>query len=301
MLSFLPGFVLLPIHFLLQCFNLAFWGTLIVLMGLIKLILPVPPLTKLLNRLLNNCMAGFALCSVSLINLFNKVEWQIHTQGQLNAKGWYLMMANHISWLDIVVLMHFATGRIPATKFFIKRELLWVPFIGLGAWALDMPFMRRYSQQFVARHPHLKGKDIEATRKSCQKFQQLPTTMVNFVEGTRFTEQKHNAKRSPYRHLLPPKAGGVAFTLATMDNLLSHIIDVTLVYPDNNGHVMMDLLCGRLKKVIIEVQVLPVNTDMIGDYQNDAVFRASFQQWINRYWHRKDQRIQELTGNEWNN
>ncbi|ALS99232.1 acyltransferase [Lacimicrobium alkaliphilum] len=301
MLSFLPGFILLPIHFLLQCLNLAFWGTLIVALGLVKLVLPLPPLTRGLNRLLNSCMGGFALLSTALINLFNNVQWDYRIEGDFDRHGWYLMMANHISWLDIVVLMHFATGRIPATKFFIKQELLWVPFIGLGAWALDMPFMRRYSRHFVARHPHLKGKDIEATRKSCEKFQQLPTTVVNFVEGTRFTDCKHRDKNSPYQHLLPPKAGGVAFTLTCMNNLLSNIVDVTLVYPDNNGHVMLDLLCGRLKKVIIEVQILPVNADMIGDYQNDPEFRASFQHWINQYWHRKDQRIQELTGNEWNN
>ncbi|WP_088331598.1 acyltransferase [Lacimicrobium sp. SS2-24] len=297
MLSFLPGVILLPIHFLLQSLNLAFWGTLVILLGLIKLLLPIRPLTRVLNRLLNLCMAGFALGSVSLINLFNKVEWDIRAQGQFNPHGWYLMMANHLSWLDIVVLMHFATGRIPATKFFIKQELLWVPFIGLGAWALDMPFMRRYSQQFVARYPHLKGKDIEATRKSCEKFQQIPTTVVNFVEGTRFTPHKHRQKDSPYERLLPPKAGGVAFTLSAMNNLLSQIVDVTLVYPDNHGHVMMDLLCGRLKRVIVSVETLPVSAELIGDYQNDAEFRQSFQQWINQYWQQKDQRIQQLSDN----
>jgi hypothetical protein len=36
---------------------------------------------------------------------------------------------------------------------------------------------------------------------------------MNFVEGTRFTPAKHAAQRSPYKHLLKPKAGGLAMAL----------------------------------------------------------------------------------------
>ncbi|MBT1066184.1 acyltransferase [Bowmanella sp. Y26] len=294
MLSMLPGLLLLPFHALLQIFNLMGWGSLIILLGIIKLISPVQSLTHLLNRLLNAALRGFAICGVWLINLFNRVEWDYEIEGNLRQDGWYLVMANHISWLDIILLMHFSCGRIPATKFFIKQELIWMPFIGLGAWALDMPFMRRYNAEFIAKYPHLKGKDLEATRKSCEKFSTIPTTVINFVEGTRFTEQKHRTKASPYTHLLSPKAGGVAFTLASMGNLFDDIIDVTLIYPHNSKHVMMDMLCGRLTKVVLRAKAIPLARQLVGNYQEDDIFRAQFQGWLNQLWQDKDSLIQQL-------
>ncbi|MDF2180293.1 acyltransferase [Aliiglaciecola sp. CAU 1673] len=294
MLNFLPVFIQFPLHVILQILNLALWGTLIILMGIPKLLLPFPPLTRMFNQLLNFFMGAFAFCSVSLINIFNRVEWDYQVEGELKQDGWYLMMANHISWLDIILLMRFAGGRIPATKFFIKQELIWMPFVGLGAWALDMPFMRRYSAEFLARNPHLRGKDIETTKRSCEKFRTIPTSVINFVEGTRYTEQKHAKHSSPYQYLLKPKAGGVAFTLATMGNLFSDIIDMTLLYPHNREHVMLDVLSGRLTKVVLHARVLPVQQELIGDYHADESFRERFQQWVNQLWAHKDNYIRRL-------
>ncbi|GAB3031829.1 acyltransferase [Bowmanella dokdonensis] len=294
MLSFICAVLIFPLHLGLQIINLAFWGTLIIGLGLIKLLVPLQPVTKALNVLLNTGMSGFALSSVSLINLFNRVEWDYAIEGELKTNRWYLMMSNHLSWLDIILLMHFAKGRVPATKFFIKRELLWMPFVGLGAWALDMPFMRRYSAEFLARNPHLQGKDIESTRKSCQKFRLLPTTVINFVEGTRYTTEKHQTRKSPYAYLLHPKAGGVAFTLATMGNLFDGILDVTILYPDNRQHIMLDMLSGRLTCVVLRARCLPVAQELIGDYQGDARFRDNFQSWLNSLWQQKDSLIKQL-------
>jgi 1-acyl-sn-glycerol-3-phosphate acyltransferase len=189
------------------------------------------------------------------------------------------------------VLSQFALQRIPEPKFFLKEELKWVPFIGSASWALDMPFMKRYSQAQVAKNPTLKGKDIETTRKSCEKFKDTPTTIINFVEGSRFTKEKHKQKQSPFRFLLPPKAGGIAFTLASMGQQFHSVLDVTLIYPDNPGHVALDMLCGRLKRVVVLVEILPVDHEIIGDYFNDEAFRVRFQNWLNQRWLKKDQAI----------
>ena len=62
----------------------------------------------------------------------------------------------------------------------------------------------------VEKYPEKKGKDIEATRKSCERYKDEPITLINFIEGTRFTPEKHAVQRSPYQHLLKPKAGGLA-------------------------------------------------------------------------------------------
>src|SRR5690606_25270494 len=117
----------------------------------------------------------------------------------------------------------------------------------------------------LAKKPELKGKDIATTRASCQKFKTVPTTIINFVEGTRFTLQKQAQKRSPFQYLLPPKAGGIAFTLASMGEQFNAILDFTLLYPDNPNHVALDMLMGKLKRVVVQVEVLPVDQQVIGD------------------------------------
>ncbi|MDM7861443.1 acyltransferase [Alteromonas sp. ASW11-36] len=284
------------IHLPLQLINLAFWGLLIITFGLIKLIAPKWLCNQLLNPLMNCFLLWFGQVSVWFIRVFNNVRLEYNIAGELSTEHWYLIMANHISYLDIILMIQFAHGRIPPPKFFLKKELIWMPFVGLGAWALDMPFMRRYSQAFVAKHPHLRGKDIETTRKSCEKFKDQPTTVINFVEGTRFTPEKHASKQSRFECLLPPKAGGIAFTLAAMGELFTNILDVSLAYPDNTRHPMLEMLAGQMRRIVIDVQVLPVDNDVIGDYFENASFKARFQQWLNGVWAAKDERLKQILG-----
>lgn len=205
----------------------------------------------------------------------------------------YLVLSNHQSWVDIPMLQLAFNRRIPFLRFFLKKELIWVPLLGVAWWALDFPFMRRYSKEQLARRPELAGTDIDATRRACEKFREVPVSVMNFVEGTRFTPEKH-ARGSAYRHLLRPKAGGVAFVLDAMGNAIHRVLDVTIVYPGGKP-TMMDLLCNRIPAVRMHVRELPVPADAIGaDYESDADFRASFQGWINGLWADKDARIASM-------
>lgn len=293
MLAFLPSFIIFPLAVLGFTLNLILSGGVVTLCGLVKL-LRIRALDQQISRAAHWGYRHWLLHNRQLINLFNKVEWEVtgHTQ-QLSKEHWYLLIANHKSWLDIPVLGQFALERIPEPKFFLKEELKYVPFIGSGSWALDMPFMKRYSQAQIQKNPELKGKDIETTRRSCEIFRGQPTTMINFVEGTRFTAEKHRHKNSPFGHLLPPKAGGIAFTLASMGELFTALIDVTIIYPDNKGHVLIEMLCGRLKRIVLQVEVLPVDDSIIGDYFNDEAFRQRFQLWLNERWVHKDRAISQ--------
>lgn len=284
------------IHTTLQISNLAFWGMLIITFGLVKLVLPFEGMKALFSSLMNGMLCGFGKVSVSMIRLFNPVDIEYRIDGELDKDNWYLIVANHLSYLDIVLMIEFAADRIPAPKFFLKKELIWLPFVGLGAWALDMPFMRRYSQAYIAKHPDKKGMDIATTKKYCEKFKTQPTTVINFVEGTRFTPQKHAQKGGEFTHLLPPKAGGIAFTLATMGELFTNILDVSLIYPENRRHPMVEMLSGCMKKIVIDVKVLEVPAEAQGDYFEDESFRQHFQAWLNRLWTEKDQRINKLLG-----
>ena len=119
---------------------------------------------------------------------------------------------------------------------------------------------------------------------------------MNFVEGTRFTQAKHDAQGSPYRHLLKPKSGGVAFVLDAMGSGLHGILDISIAYPGGIP-TMMDLIANRVPEVRVLVRPRPLPADLMhGDYQNDRAFRARFQQWMNGVWRDKDADLSRLLG-----
>ncbi len=216
----------------------------------------------------------------------------------LSPHDWYLVISNHQTWVDIIVLQVVMNRRIPFLKFFIKRQLILFPFLGIAWWAMDMPFMKRYSKSYLAKHPEKKGQDFEATRAACSKFRNTPTTVFNFVEGTRFTLDKKIRRNSQFEHLLPPRAGGIALALTTMGSMFDGILDVTLVYP--NGVVQFwALCCGEFNGVIVDISKRPVEKWMIeGDYENDRDYRTRFHKWLTLIWQEKDTKIGVLRGKQ---
>ena len=155
--------------------------------------------------------------------------------------------------------------------------------------------MKRYSKAFLARHPELKGEDLRITRAACDLFKRQPVTVVNYLEGTRFTPAKRARQQSPYTYLLKPKAGGVAFVLAAMGEQLDAVLDVTVVYPQARIPGFWELISGQVPKVIVDIQIRELDPALWqGDYENDPVFREQIQSWVNQLWIKKDQRISTL-------
>lgn len=301
MLSFLPGFLILALTSTLAALSTAVLVPLLLLVALLKLLLPVRLLRAWCSRGILAIAELWIDVNSALIVLFSRADWRIQGGQHLQHDGWYLVLSNHQSWVDILVLQRVCNHRIPFLKFFLKSQLIWVPFLGLAWWALDFPFMKRYSKDFLARHPHLRGKDVEATRRACAKFAELPVSVMNFVEGTRYTPAKHARQDSPYRHLLRPKAGGVAFVLETMGESLQAVIDITIVYPAGRP-TLIDLLSGRVHEVRIDIQRRPIPKELLGSsYENDSVHRERFQQWMNGIWAEKDQRIERMQQADWGN
>ncbi|WP_338745837.1 acyltransferase [Pseudomonas putida] len=231
--------------------------------------------------------AIFALCIPT--------KWDIRGVENLRKDTSYLAVSNHQTWVDIPALIESLNRRTPFFKFFLKKELIWVPLLGLAWWGLDYPFMKRYSKAFLEKHPELKGKDLEITKAACELFKRQPVTVVNYLEGTRFTEAKRQEQESPYRYLLKPKAGGVAFVLAALGEQLDALLDVTIVYPGNLAPGFWALLNGSISRVIIDIQVRELDPALwAGDYENDPEFRQTVQAWVNQLWSAKDQRIEQL-------
>lgn len=230
-----------------------------------------------------------------ILQLSTRHKWQFEGSAALDPQGWYLLICNHQTWMDILVLGIFFRHKIPILKFFMKKELLWtLPFASWATYVLGYPFMARHSHAEVRKNPHLKMADIETTRKACAKFKEFPTTVVNFVEGTRFTEKKRQTQQSPYQHLLKPKSTGAALVLQELHQQLSGIINVTLHYQPQNLS-FWEFLQGKVKKIHLHYELLPISADLIGDPYEDRVFRKHFQQWLNSIWQIKDQRLDKVS------
>lgn len=262
-------------------------------LALLKLLLPSGRWQALCNLWLDWLASHWMDANARHQELLLPTELQVSGLENLKRDEWYMMIANHQSWVDILVLLRVFNRRIPYLKFFLKKSLIWVPLLGVAWWALEFPFMRRYTKAEIERNPSLRGKDIEETRKACEKFRHNPVTIINFLEGTRFTPAKHAEQNSTYPDLLMPKAGGLAFTLAAMNGQLHSLLDVTIYYPEGVP-TYWDYACGRVGLIQLHVRELPIPSDMLGDYSEDADFRERFQAWVNQFWQEKAAILQSM-------
>lgn len=268
---------------------------LLLLPAILLKLLPHPPLQRACSRYCVWIATNWASNNKIMLRLLHAVEWDVEFRTPLDPDKNYLLIANHQSWADIILLFDLLHGRVPFPRFFLKYELLYVPVIGMACWAMDFPFMRRLSKSQLAAHPELRGKDVEATRRACAIYRTEPVTVINFLEGTRFTEEKRVAKKSPYRHLLTPKAGGMSFTLNAMGEQFAGVIDVTIAYRPTQKKLLWSFTSGEQNQLCVHIDVLPIPAElMCGDYEHDREFRKRFQDWINTIWMRKDARLERM-------
>ncbi len=293
MFHILPGVVRGSLSLALFILNTVFWCIPLFVLVAVKAAVPLESWMRRCSRMLNAIAENWIWVNNQNQKLFGNTRWDVQGMETLERSEWYLVLANHQSWVDIVVLQKIFHRKIPFLKFFIKKELLWLPILGQAWWAMDFPFVKRYTKSHLQKKPHLKGKNIEITRQACKKFKKIPISITNFAEGTRFTNEKHRRQQSPYAHLLKPKAGGIAFVLDSMGEQIHRVLDVTIVYPDGITNFWA-LLCGKIRKIKVRVRSLPVSAELLGDYTNDAHFRAGLQLWLNNIWAEKNRYIEEM-------
>lgn len=273
--------------------NTLFWAVPVYITAVFKLILPFRAARGLFDTILNFLSYSWIYCINGFIGIIKNVEYDVEGLEQLKLDEWYLVISNHQTMVDIIVLQKIFHGRIPFLKYFLKQELIWVPILGLAWWALDYPFMKRYSAELLRKKPYLKGRDIEATRKACAKFKDRPASIMNFVEGTRFTDRKHTAQNSPYRYLLKPRSGGISYVLSMMGENMRKIIDVTIVYPDGIEN-SWEFFCSRQSRIIVRIEVLPIDKTLRGQDPDDQGYRNRFNSWLNAVWEKKDSQITQV-------
>ncbi|MCL4182283.1 MAG: acyltransferase [Burkholderiaceae bacterium] len=291
MLSFLPPIARAAVAILLLVVNTLFWCALLFALALVKLLLPFAGVRTAIDPLLNGIATRWIAGNSAWMRLTQRTVWDVAGLEGLEYRGWYMVSANHQTWVDIFVLQHLLNRRIPLLKFFLKHELIYVPVMGLAWWALDFPFMRRHSDRYLRKHPEKRLQDLETTRRACAKFARLPTSVMNFVEGTRFTAAKHAAQRSPYRHLLKPKAGALALSLNALGDRFDSMLDATIVYPEG-APSFWQFLRGDVRRVVVRIDRHPIPREFCtGDFMSDSKLRKRVQAWLHELWQRKDARI----------
>lgn len=291
---FLPGPIRVPLVWLLIAASTVAHTTPLLLVALLRWLMPLAFARRFFAGVLVGLAESWIEFNAFLVRHATPTRLRVEGGEGLRMDGHYLVLANHQSWVDIIMLQTVLNRRAPLMRFFLKSQLIWVPFLGLAWWALDFPFMKRYTRRQLARNPELAGKDIESTRRACDKFKGIPVSVMNFVEGTRFNAKKHARQASPYRRLLRPKAGGVGFVLDAMGSALHLVVDASIVYP-GGVPTLADLVAGRIPEVAVRLREREIPVELRGaDVENDPMARVRVQRWINSLWVEKDRDLEEL-------
>ncbi len=276
--------------------NTLVWCSALFVVALVRLALPWRAVRRVVDPVLNTIATAWIAGNSGWMRLTQRTAWDVDGIDELDARGWYLVTCNHRSWVDIFVLQHLLNRRIPLLKFFLKRELIWVPVMGLAWWALDFPFMRRHSEAALLKHPEKRLEDLETTRRACAKFALVPTSVMNFVEGTRFTPAKHAQQRSHFRHLLKPRAGGLAMALTALGDRFDSLLDVTIVYPGGTPG-FWQFLRGDVPRISVRAVRRPIPAGFSSaDAATDPNHRRQVQRWLLELWREKDAQIDALLG-----
>ncbi|MEA2239936.1 MAG: hypothetical protein QOC81_4660 [Thermoanaerobaculia bacterium] len=280
--------------------NALFWGGCIVLLGTVKFAIQITaPRSRLRTRVIlmlawlgTRWVAG---CDF-IFDLMLPTEWEISGIGdEVRPDGHYLIISNHVSWVDIFALFRAFHGRAAFIRFFLKSQLFWAPIVGQACWALEFPFMRRHTPEYLEKHPEKRGADLATTRKACQRYRNFPVAILNFVEGTRFTKAKHDEQQSPFQHLLRPRAGGISFVLAALGDQLDAMYDLTLAYPPDGEVTMWQFVSGRVPKIIIHARrVDPPPQFFDSSVTIPGPAREELRAWMDDLWKKKDEELDEM-------
>ncbi|MBS0288113.1 MAG: acyltransferase [Proteobacteria bacterium] len=265
-----------------------FWCFFMYILFIFKVLSPTQKVLNFFNKWLLFMADNWIASDNFMMDSTMNIKWELPDFCHLEYKQWYFIICNHQSWTDILVLQRIFLKKIPFIRFFIKKELMWLPVLNLAWWAYDFPIMHRHTKEQIEKNPTLRNKDLMATKKACLRYQHMPVTILNFLEGTRFTPAKHQKQHSAYKHLLNPKLGGFAYAVNAMDKKITHILDITIIYPEGRK-TFWDFLCGRVHHIVVKLVEREIPSDLLqGNYVENEEYRNNFKNWINRLWVEKD-------------
>ncbi|MFT5208954.1 MAG: 1-acyl-sn-glycerol-3-phosphate acyltransferase [Flavobacterium sp.] len=181
-----------------------------------------------------------------------------------------LVISNHRSWFDIFILHFIITTNGPVVKFLVKKALVYIPIIGWICLALKFPRLNRSSDKAQRKI------DYNSVASATSEIKQGALALLNFVEGTRFTQSKKADQKSPFDHLLKPRSGGLKIMMENLPN--TQILDITLAYPDDQIN-FWDCLSGKVTSIDVHIDTyIPPETEKINE-------------WLSGLWQHKDKQI----------
>jgi 1-acyl-sn-glycerol-3-phosphate acyltransferase len=266
----------------------------VILLALIKLIVPLRPVRRMIYIVMAKIYAMAVAVNVFLFRHIIRVDLDVTGLEDLRPDRDQLVIVNHQSWTDIVLVQNLLHRRTPIPKFIAKREVLFLPFIGLICWAYEYPLVRRYGRVYVEKHPEKAGTDLRILEKHFARPDLSLSSIINFVEGTRRTPAKAARQRSPYRYLIKPKAGGLTNLIQALGTRIPDILDITIVY-EARPPIFWDLLSGRARKIVMRARRISL-TDWFPQYGNEG-FRPGFDDIadrLNALWRDKDDEIARI-------
>ena len=246
-------------------------------------------LARMSNHISDWTILGFKV----IMNFFHNNKMEVIYEDTFDRNDWCLGLANHQSWADILLILSASNYMMPNIRFFMKKELSWIPFIYLANKNLNMPFVNRHSKKQITKNPNLRLQDYENTIKSCKRLKRAPSTIFSYAEGTRFTPEKHKEQNSSYKNLLEPKIGGLATALSALPES-KYLIDFTLVYKTDQRSAWA-FLKGDMADVKILVKKFKIPESLKNkSYLDDNEYRIEFKNWIEDIWSQKDKSIESL-------
>ena len=277
----------------LTCINITVLGSIFFILLILKNISP----TKKLKHILFLCSEQTYHAWVDINTLIFKTclptKWDCDIQNDISNKAWYALVANHCSGVDILILQGAFNRKIPHLKFFMKDSLKWIPFAGQVCYLSNYPLIKRYTPSQIRKNPKLMHENVQSVINSCHNLKKQPTTIINFLEGTRLTPEKHKKSKSPYKNLLPPQAGGTAIVLNELQHEIKQVLDVTISY--KKGATLVDFITGNIPKISIRYKLIEVDNSWHGDFYKDRGFRASIVTKLKGIWQDKDETLEQLS------
>ena len=271
------SFAVLFCYTLLSC-------ALVYILAVVQLLCPVPRWRRQLRGANDGLITAWVYFNETLCQMFRWIRIESNLPKTLaNRKDWWVIVSNHQSWADIVILQSVFRKLAPPIKFFTKRELIWVPFLGFALWLLRFPYVRRDSREKGQSRQQLKQKNRQELLRAATQFHERPISLLLFLEGTRFTPSKHVGQHSTYKNLLRPKLGGLAFSLDALATDVDRIVNVTIDY---HGKVpgFWQFLCGRCSQVAVHVETIPITDSFTRNLKSEVL----------KIWEEKDRELTTL-------
>ena len=282
------------LSFIFIAINLSFWIIPVVVFALIKLAAPINAIKFLAYRIMI-WIYGMAVKTDGVLLfkiLKNKIE--LRNPQALSTNQNYLILSNHRSWADILILQSLLNKRTPPIQFIVKRELIFMPLIGLICWAYEYPFVRRKS----LKSREIKAKktmgDMNIIRTKIDKIAASGHSIINFVEGTRFHMLKSEKQNLRFKHLLNPHTGGLFYILKNYGEKLDAILDFTIVYGCKSP-IFWKFLSGRCRRIIVDLQKIQIK-DLFKSLDSDEnrIHFTVVSKWLDDLWSEKDVKMEQI-------